>query len=109
MVTNAVNTACCSWAGADAYMKQLPVQFAAPNEVSQAVFTAFVTMAGGAAQKVQGYAGTDTGDHYFQRCAWAANTLSQCVDWFTNNLMTGNGTWQSPLDGHISVSYTHLT
>jgi len=106
-------------AGADDYMKQLPVQFAALNEFSQfvsvagagvetpaqlqqAVFTAFVTMAGGAAQKVQGYAGTDTGDHYFQRCAWAANTLSQCVDWFTNNLMTGNGTWQSPLDGHIS-------
>lgn len=106
-------------AGADDYMKQLPVQLAALNEFSQyvsvagagvetpaqlqqAVFTAFVTMAGGAAQKVQGYAGTDTGDRYFQRCAWAANTLSQCVDWFTNNLMTGNGTWQSPLDDHIS-------
>ena len=28
--------------------------------------------------------------------------MSQCVDWFTNNLMTGNGTWQSPLDDHIS-------
>ncbi|HEY5483028.1 MAG TPA: hypothetical protein VIK31_04360 [Propionibacteriaceae bacterium] len=105
-------------AGADDYMKQLPVQLAALNEFSQyvavagagvetpaqlqqAVFTAFVTMAGGAAQKVQGYAGTDTSDHYFQRCAWAANTLSQCVDWFTNNLMTGTGTWQGALDDHI--------
>jgi hypothetical protein len=106
-------------AGADDYMKQLPVQSAALNEfaqyvsvagagvetpaqLQQAVFTAFVTMAGGAAQKVQGYAGTDTGDRYFQRCAWAANTLSQAVGWFTNNLMTGSGTWQSPLDDHIS-------
>jgi hypothetical protein len=106
-------------AGADDYMKQLPVQLAALNEFSQfvsvagagvetpaqlhqAVFTAFVTMARGEAQKVLGYADTPTGDHYFQRCAWAANTLRQCVDWFTNDLMRGNGTWQSPLDDHIS-------
>jgi hypothetical protein len=105
-------------AGADDYMKQLPVQLSALNELSQyvavagagvetpaqlqqAVFTCFVTMAGGTGQKVQGYAGTNTGDHYFQRCAWAASTLSQCVDWFTNNLMTGSGTWQSVLDEHI--------
>src|SRR5664279_416770 len=61
------------WTGAGAvdYMKQLPVQLAAltefsqyvsvagagvetPAQLQQAVFTAFVTMAGGAAQKVQG-------------------------------------------------------
>jgi hypothetical protein len=105
-------------AGADDYMKQLPVQLSALDELSQyvsvagagvetpaqlqqAVFTSFVTMAGGTAQKVQGYAGTETGDRYFQRCAWAASTLSQCVDWFTNSLMTGSGTWQPVLDQHI--------
>ncbi len=105
-------------AGADDYIRQLPVQVSALNEfrqyvgvagagvetpaqLQQAVFTSFVTMAGGAAQKVQGYAGTDTADRYFQRCAWAASTLSQCVDWFMNNLMTGSGTWQSVLDQHI--------
>jgi hypothetical protein len=105
-------------AGADDYMKQLPVQLSALNEFSQyvavagagvetpaqlqqAVFTSFVTMAGGAGQTVQGYARTNTGDHYFQRCAWAATTLSQCVDWFRNKLMTGSGTWQSVLDEHI--------
>jgi len=109
------------WTGAGAgdYMKQLPVQLAALNEFSQyvsvagagvetpaqlqqGVFTAFVYMARGAAEQVKGYARTETGDHYFQRCAWAANRLSQSVDWFTNKLMTGNGTWQSPLDDHIS-------
>jgi hypothetical protein len=109
------------WTGAGAgdYMKQLPVQLAALNEFSQyvsvagagvetpaqlqqGVFTAFVNMAKGAAQQIQGYVRTETGDHYFQRCAWAANRLSQCVDRFTNNLMTGNGTWRAPLDDHIS-------
>jgi hypothetical protein len=105
-------------AGADDYMKQLPVQLSALNELSQyvsvagagvetpaqlqqAVFTSFVTMAHGAGQQVRGYAGTETGDHYFQRCAWAASTLGQCVDWFTNTLMTGAGSWQPVLDQHI--------
>jgi hypothetical protein len=105
-------------AGADDYMKQLPVQLGALNEFSQyvavagagvevpgqlqqGVFLSFVTMASGAAQQIQGYAGTETGDHYFQRCAWAASTLGQCVDWFTNSLMTGNGTWRPVLDAHI--------
>ena len=105
-------------AGADDYMKQLPVQLSALNEfaqyvavadagvetpaqLQQAVFTSFITMAGGAAQTVQGYAGTETGDHYFQRCAWAASTLGQCADWFTHKLMTGSGTWQPVLDTHI--------
>jgi len=105
-------------AGADDYMKQLPVQVSAldeltqyvavagagvetPAQLQQAVFTSFVTMAGGAAQQVQGYAGTETGDHYFQRCAWAASTLSQCVDWFRGSLMSGSGTWQPVLDEHV--------
>jgi hypothetical protein len=105
-------------AGADDYMKQLPVQLSAlsefsqyvsvagagvetPAQLQQGVFLSFVTMASGAAQQIQGYAGTETGDHYFQRCAWAASTLGQCVDWFTNSLMTGSGTWRPVLDAHI--------
>lgn len=105
-------------AGADDYMKQLPVQLSALNEFSQyvtvagagvetpallqqAVFMSFVTMAAGTAEKVKGYAGTENGDRYFQRCAWAASTLGECCDWFTNSLMTGAGTWQSVLDQHV--------
>ena len=108
------------WTGAraDDYMKQLPVQLSAlsefsqyvsvagagvetPAQLQQGVFLSFVTMASGAAQQIQGYAGIETGDHYFQRCAWAASTLGQCVDWFTNSLMTGSGTWRPVLDAHI--------
>ena len=105
-------------AGADDYMKQLPVQLSALNEFSQyvsvagagvetpaqlqqAVFASFVTMAGGAAQQIKGYVGTETGSRYFQRCGWAAYTLSQDLAWFTNQLMSGSGTWRSVLDEHI--------
>jgi hypothetical protein len=99
-------------------MTQLPVQLSALNELSQyvavagagveipaqlqqGVFTSFVTMAGGVAQRIQGYAGTETGDHYFQRSAWAASTLGQCLDWFRNTLMTGSGSWRPVLDAHV--------
>ncbi len=107
-------------AGADDYMKQLPVQLSALNEFSQyvsvagagvetpaklqqAVFTSFVTMAAGSAQQLLGYAETDTGTHYFQRCGWAAHTLSQDLTWFTNKLMTGSGTLQAVVDEHIRM------
>ncbi|MGV8850262.1 MAG: hypothetical protein ACOH16_12040 [Propionibacteriaceae bacterium] len=108
------------WTGAGAadYMKQLPVQLSALNEftayagvagagvetpalLQQSVFSSEITMLGRATSQVQGYAGTDTGDTYFQRCAWADSVLSQCVDWFTDDLMTGTGTWKPILDDHV--------
>jgi hypothetical protein len=108
------------WTGAGAadYMKQLPVQLSALNEftayagvaaagvetpalLQQSVFTSEIAMLGKSASQIQGFAGTDTGDTYFQRCAWAGSVLSQCVDWFTDVLMTGGGTWKPLLDDHV--------
>jgi hypothetical protein len=108
------------WTGAGAadYMKQLPVQLSALNEftayagvagagvetpalLQQSVFSSELTMLGKARSQIQGFAGTDTGDMYFQRCAWAGSVLSQCVEWFTDVLMTGNGTWKPLLGDHV--------
>lgn len=108
------------WTGAGAadYMKQLPVQLSALNEftayagvagegveipalLQQSVFCSEIAMLSQAGSQIQGFAGTDTGDTYFQRCAWAGNVLSQRVDWFTDVLMTGTGTWKPLLDDHV--------
>lgn len=120
------------WTGAGAadYMKQLPVQLSALNEFSayagvagagvetpallqQSVFSSEIAMLAKAGLRTYGFAGTDTGDTYFQRCAWAGSVLSQCVDWFTDVLMTGSGTWRPILDDHIrrmtSSSVTNAT
>jgi hypothetical protein len=108
------------WTGAGSadYMKQLPVQLSALNEfktyagvagagaetpalLQQSVFSSEVTMLGKTTSQIQGFARTDTGDTYFQRSAWAGSVLSQCVDWFTNDLMTGSSTWKPLLDDHV--------
>ncbi len=108
------------WTGAGAadYMKQLPVQLAALSEfkqyaivagagaetpalLQQSVFSNEVTMLGRTTAQIMGFAGTDTGDTYFQRCAWAGGVLAQCVTWFTDELMTGRGSWRPLLDDHI--------
>lgn len=108
------------WTGAGAadYMKQLPVQLSALNEfmayagaagagvetpalLQQSVFFSEITMLGKTTSQIQGFAGTDTGDTYFLRCAWAGSVLSQCVDWFTDELMTGSGSWRPLLDDHV--------
>jgi hypothetical protein len=108
------------WTGAGAadYMKQLPVQLSALNEfkayaavagagvetpalLQQSVFLNQVAMVNHAASQIGSYANTDTGDTYFQRCAWAGNVLRQCVDWFTTKLLTGAGMWRSALDDHV--------
>lgn len=108
------------WTGGGAadYMKQLPVQLSAlhefrqyaavagagvetPAQIQQGVFTYEITMLSNAARTIQGYAGTDTGDTYFQRCAWAGSTLAQCVTIFEDTLMTGSGSWKPVLDDHV--------
>lgn len=108
------------WTGAGAadHMKQLPVQLAALNELKayagaagagvetpallqQSLFALEITMLGRVTSQIQGFAGTDTGDTYFQRCAWAGSVLSQSVDWFDDQLLAGNGTWRPLLDDHV--------
>lgn len=104
--------------GAEAYMQQLPVQLAAVTEFRQYVqvagygvetpallqhgaFQNFQILLSTWKEAISGYANTDTGEHYFQRCAWAGSALKQANDWFIANLMTGTDQWKEPLDEHV--------
>lgn len=104
--------------GADAYMKQLPNQHAAVTELKQlvgaaglgvenpalmqqAVFQSMLQLVTGRAEAVKGYAITDTGDHCYQRCAWAEAVLKQASAFVKDTLLTGKDNWRPVLDQHI--------
>lgn len=104
--------------GAEEYMKQLPAQYAAVQEFRQyiqvagsgvetpallqhGVFLGFQSLLTSRKEAISGYAETDPGEHYYQRCDWARAALKQANDWVKDTMMTGKECWKPPLDDHV--------